>query len=173
VVTHARPNLKHQVDQGTSALRSYYIGGNEEAFASILFLNGLYHGHRAWVQQRRHPALQAFRHIFIDYRGVGDSRPLNDGDISFDDLVDDIAAVCAHIGTSAVVPVGFSVGGMIAMRLTERYPAIVKRLIILNSGQTVGPQAKSMISGAMQLFRSGVTGPALFQMLYPWNHSGR
>jgi len=59
--------------------------------------------------------------LTFDLRGHGRSdNPL--APVTFDDLVDDIAALVDHLGLGSPVLVGHSLGGMLSMRLAERHP---------------------------------------------------
>ncbi|MFZ9421690.1 MAG: alpha/beta fold hydrolase [Ilumatobacteraceae bacterium] len=67
--------------------------------------------------------------IGIDHRGHGRGvRP----DVSFtlEDCADDAAAVCAALGVSKVVAVGYSMGGPIAMLMARRHPTLVRGLVL-------------------------------------------
>ncbi len=67
--------------------------------------------------------------IGIDHRGHGRGvRP----DVSFtlEDCADDAAAVCAALGVSKVVVVGYSMGGPIAMLMARRHPTLVRGLVL-------------------------------------------
>jgi 3-oxoadipate enol-lactonase len=137
----------------------------------MLFLNGLYHGHTAWISQQRCPLFAGYQQIFVDYRGVGRSGLTTGGEFTFDDVVDDVAAICDDLARRKLVVVGFSMGGMIALRLCERRPDLVGRLVLMCSGRRPRLQVTSMVTGAVELLRRGADPRFLFQMLYPWNHS--
>ena len=67
--------------------------------------------------------------IGIDHRGHG--RGLRtDVDFTLEDCADDAAAVCAALGVKAVIAVGYSMGGPIAMLLTRRHPQLVSGLVL-------------------------------------------
>jgi len=67
--------------------------------------------------------------IGIDHRGHGRGlRP--DVDFTLEDCADDAASVCAALGISSVVAVGYSMGGTIAMLLARRYPELVSGLVL-------------------------------------------
>jgi 3-oxoadipate enol-lactonase len=169
-----KSGLRHHLIPGAGAERSFFVSGPERTERSMVFLNGLYHGHSAWLRQDRFPGFSAFRRVFIDYRGIGGSRLRSDEEFSFDDVVDDVAATCSAAGLQGpTVIIGFSVGGMVALRLLQRHPEISAGLVILNSGTRVKQQVQRMIAAAVQLLEAGASLRPLIQMLYPWNHSGR
>jgi pimeloyl-ACP methyl ester carboxylesterase len=166
-----KDRLTQYVIPGRSAQRSFYVSRDDGP--GMLFLNGLYHSHAAWLHQRRCKEFTGFRQIFVDYRGVGGSRLQEDADFTFDDVVDDIAAILAELRVERVVVVGFSMGGMVALRLVDRYPASAAGLVMLNSGPRVKLQVQNMVAGAVELLKRGGDMRPLLKMLYSWNHSER
>ena len=67
--------------------------------------------------------------VGIDHRGHGRGlRP--DVDFTLEDCADDTAAVCAALGITSVVAVGYSMGGPIAMLLARRHPQLVAGLVL-------------------------------------------
>jgi len=166
-----RDKLTQRVLLGLSAQRSFYV--SREDGPGMLFLNGLYHSHTAWLHQRRCKDFAGFRQIFVDYRGVGGSQLREEADFSFDDVVDDIAAILAELRLDRVVVVGFSMGGMVALRLLDRYPGCAAGMVMLNSGTRVRLQVQNMVVGAVQLLKRGADMRELMKMLYPWSHSER
>lgn len=67
--------------------------------------------------------------VGLDHRGHGRGlRP--DVDFTLEDCADDAAAVCASLGVTAVVAVGFSMGGPIALLLARRHSALVSGLVL-------------------------------------------
>ena len=67
--------------------------------------------------------------IGIDHRGHGRGlRP--DVEFTLEDCADDAAAVCRALGINAVVAVGYSMGGPIAMLLARRHPELVSSLVL-------------------------------------------
>ena len=67
--------------------------------------------------------------VAIDHRGHGRGlRP--DVNFTLEDCADDAAAVCETLGLRAVVAVGFSMGGPIAMLTARRHPHVVSGLVL-------------------------------------------
>ena len=74
------------------------------------------------------------RNIIIDFRGVGPSRAeLNEQNVGYDPIVDDIEAVRAKLNIKQWVVSGHSQGGQFAMYYTLKHPEAVSKLILLAS----------------------------------------
>ena len=73
-----------------------------------------------------------FRCIRFDFRGQGKSEVTNDG-YDLDSLSDDAAKLITALDCGPCHFVGFSMGGMIALRLAVNYPALIKSLILIDT----------------------------------------
>jgi pimeloyl-ACP methyl ester carboxylesterase len=60
-------------------------------------------------------------------------RQRDDGDFSYEDLADDVAAIIRDVGESRATIVAESFGGGVALVFALRYPQMVERLVIVNS----------------------------------------
>jgi pimeloyl-ACP methyl ester carboxylesterase len=69
----------------------------------------------------------------LDLRGCGLSDRPADG-YRIPDLADDVAAVCAAVGITSPVIIGHSLGGMIAVELGARHPALASALVLVDPG---------------------------------------
>jgi pimeloyl-ACP methyl ester carboxylesterase len=69
----------------------------------------------------------------VDLRGVGKSDRPEQG-YSIPELTDDVALLCAEVGIEKPVIVGHSLGGMIAVELAARYPALPSALVLVDPG---------------------------------------
>src|SRR5919107_1279402 len=70
------------------------------------------------------PALaERYRVVTYDTRGHGDS-PAPQGPYALDDLVDDVVALLDRLGARTAHVAGLSLGGVTAMRLAAREPAL-------------------------------------------------
>ena len=54
------------------------------------------------------------------------------------EMTEHCVAFCCALGLDAIIPVGFSLGGMIAQQLALEHPQLVKRLILLGTGPRGG-----------------------------------
>jgi pimeloyl-ACP methyl ester carboxylesterase len=112
-------------------LRLYYerTGSGEP---ELLFVPGWCCDHTAFQPQfdyfSRTHAVTA-----LDLRGVGQSDAPQDG-YGIRDLADDVAELCAVVGIEKPVVVGHSLGGMIAVELGARYPALPSALVLVDPG---------------------------------------
>src|SRR3546814_11346287 len=83
-----------------------------------------------WAEQVR--ALSDTRQcVTLDMPGHGASG-WRDG-LDLDGIAEDIALWIIEHGAAPVTIVGHSKGGMIAMRIAARYPALVERLVLVNT----------------------------------------
>src|SRR5262245_22095714 len=69
----------------------------------------------------------------VDLRGIGKSDAPEEG-YSIPRLADDIAALCTAVGIERPVIIGHSLGGMIAIELTARYPSLASVLVLVDPG---------------------------------------
>jgi len=75
------------------------------------------------------PLAEHFRVIALDHRGHGrgirSRRPFR-----LEDCADDVAALAPVLGIQRMVPVGYSMGGPVALLLWRRHPALVDGLVL-------------------------------------------
>lgn len=75
------------------------------------------------------PLNQVFQTLWYDQRGLGQSsKP--DGAYSMADYADDAAALASALGWDSCHVLGTSFGGMVALNLALRHPALVDRLVL-------------------------------------------
>lgn len=97
----------------------------------ILLIHGFPHDRRLWNAQVA--GLQdTARVIAPDLRGFGTSIDPT-GTMTMDDYAADLHALLEELGIQKVVVAGLSMGGYIALAFLERYPAVVKGLILCNT----------------------------------------
>ena len=76
----------------------------------------------------------AYRVIYVDYRGRGRSAPVADPrEVTFAGDVADVAALIDRLGLGPVHLYGFSYGGMVAQAIALDHPALVRRLVLANT----------------------------------------
>jgi pimeloyl-ACP methyl ester carboxylesterase len=85
----------------------------------------------------------------------GDVAPAATGRLRADGLADDVAVAIRALAPDAAVVVGMSLGGMTAMCLADRYPDLVRRLVLVD----VTPGVTAAKAKAITDF---VNGPATF-----------
>ena len=120
------------------------VNGIELAYESVgsgppvLLLHGLGSGRASWRHQVAALA-GSHRVVTVDLRGHGDSSRPREGH-HIPQLAADVAALIQALRLAPVHVVGLSLGGMIAFQLAVDHPALVRSLVIVNSGPAVVPQ---------------------------------
>lgn len=109
---------------------------------------------------RRH-----YRVLAFDLPGHG-SGPTRPGPFRLEDCADDVAGVAAALGIRSVVPVGFSMGGLIAQLLWRRHPRLTAGLVLCSTSRNVAgspweQSAALMIPG---LVAAVMWNPALYPL---------
>jgi pimeloyl-ACP methyl ester carboxylesterase len=95
------------------------------------------------------------RLVAVELQGHGRT-PATDRPPGFDRSADDVAALLDELGEGPVDVLGFSNGGNVAMRLAERHPRLVRRLILASA-----PFARA---GMVDGFWEGLEGATLDDM---------
>ncbi|HUM69485.1 MAG TPA: alpha/beta hydrolase, partial [Chloroflexota bacterium] len=93
---------------------------------------------------------QRFHCIAIDLPGYGDSPPLPE-ETTIPKYVDLLADLIEQISDSPVVLVGHSMGGMISVSLSLKYPILVERMVLLC------PTISGHLSTSINMFISPIT----------------
>ncbi|UOA34280.1 3-oxoadipate enol-lactonase 2 (plasmid) [Sulfitobacter sp. DSM 110093] len=100
----------------------------------IVFLNSLGTDFRIWEEVINHldgqPPI-----LCMDKRGHGLS---DDGPITMDDLVGDVAALMDHLDVKGALICGVSVGGLIAQGLATARPDLISALVLCCTGSRIG-----------------------------------
>ncbi len=112
-------------------LRLYYERAGSGA-REFLFIPGWCCDHAAFRPQFDHFARTASV-TALDLRGIGLSGKPDEG-YSIPELANDVAAFCGAVGMEKPVVVGHSVGGMIAVELGGRFPALPSALVLVDPG---------------------------------------
>jgi 3-oxoadipate enol-lactonase len=90
-----------------------------------------------------------FRVLAMDLRGHGRGLPVTGG-FSLEDCADDIAAALRVLDTGPVIPVGFSIGGMVTQLLWRRHRDLVAGLVLCSTARNVtGSPWERMLAMAM------------------------
>jgi proline iminopeptidase len=77
-----------------------------------------------------------YQRVFLEQRGTGKSRPLqlDASNISLRLAVEDLEALRKHLGLEALIVVGHSWGGMLALAYAASHPDRLDQLILIGSG---------------------------------------
>ena len=108
---------------------------------TLIFLHGLFLDRAFWMPVIDHIKSQ-FRCVSFDMPGHGNSG-WRDG-LDLDAIADDIALWIIENNMSKVTLVGHSQGGMIALRIANKYPQLLKKLVLVNT--SVQEEAPSRLS---------------------------
>jgi len=118
--------------EGLAERRHAYRGVRIRCFAGgdgppLLLVHG--YGGSAWNWAELAPLLPRRRLLIPDLPGHGASSPLPAAR-TLSPFADVLAAVCEAEGAGPVDVVGHSLGGVVALRLAERHPDLVHRLVL-------------------------------------------
>jgi len=80
-----------------------------------------------------------FRCVRFDFRGQGKSEVTESG-YDLDSLTDDVAKVIESLQCDPCHFVGFSMGGMVGMRLAVKHPKLIKSLILIDTSSELQDQ---------------------------------
>jgi len=119
-------------------LLHYRLDGPPGAPA-LAFLNSLGTDHRIWDALAERWSGR-FRLLRYDKRGHGLS-DAPDGDYSLDDHVRDLSGLLSALGIERVVPVGVSVGGLIAQAFALAEPDRLSGLVLMDTAARFGDEA--------------------------------
>ncbi|MFN7168984.1 MAG: 3-oxoadipate enol-lactonase [Pannonibacter sp.] len=108
----------------------------ETHLPAVVLCNSLGTDLRSWdaVADHLKGQMRVIRH---DARGHGLSE-CPEGPYSINDLVDDLTAALAQLGVDRCIPVGLSVGGLVAQGFAARHPDRVPALVLSNTAARIG-----------------------------------
>lgn len=99
-----------------------------------MLLHGFPEFWRGWVSQIDALAAAGYRVWVPDQRGYGESdKPEGVDAYGLETLADDVCALIRSTGREAVTLLGHDWGGAVSWRVAARNPALVERLVIVNS----------------------------------------
>lgn len=110
---------------------------------------------------------QRFRVLRYDLRGHGRSTRVT-GPYSLPMLADDLAALLDHLGFDSVHVAGHSLGGMIAQTFALRYPARVRRLVLLSAVAGRTAEERKAVASRIDLIRTGDAGDHFRRSVARW-----
>lgn len=88
--------------------------------------------------------------VWLDPRGTGGStQPADPAAYSLTHYAADVEALCGHLGLEQVTLLGFSHGGMVAMRHAIDYPERLERLILLDTAPALDKEALERVGVSM------------------------
>ena len=72
-----------------------------------------------------------YRVLLLDQRGHGSGLPARP--FRLEDCADDVAAVAHQLGVTQVIPIGYSMGGLVAQLVWRRHPGLVGGLVLCST----------------------------------------
>jgi proline iminopeptidase len=93
------------------------------------------------------PLTDTMQLIYFDHRGQGRSAMGDPARYTLDENVEDMEALRRHLGLDAIVSIGTSYGGMVAMAHAARYPEAVSKLVLIVTAAHGGfiPEAERFV----------------------------
>jgi 3-oxoadipate enol-lactonase len=115
-----------------SAVHYYRLRAGAQGAPTLAFINGLGTDHRIWDGVVA--ALPASLSVLVyDLRGQGLSEPVTAG-YDLPGLAADLEQLLQRLTTGPVVPVGFSLGGLVAQELAHRHSERLRALVLCATG---------------------------------------
>ena len=97
----------------------------------LVLLHGFGSSIEDWEAHR--PIISKGRRLLtLDFRGFGKSSRER-GPFSVEQFTDDLVALMAHLGVERADVVGYSMGGAVAFQLAVSHPALIRRLVLVNT----------------------------------------
>ncbi|HWC31077.1 MAG TPA: alpha/beta hydrolase, partial [Dehalococcoidia bacterium] len=90
----------------------------------LLLVHGWTCNHTHWVEQVKHFSPR-HRVVTVDLRGHGKSEAPQQ-DYTMPGFADDLAWICGELGLERPVVIGHSMGGIVTLVMSARYPDIVR-----------------------------------------------
>lgn len=93
----------------------------------LLIIHGLFGSSRNWQSLARQWASN-YQVITLDLRNHGDS--FHDQQMNYQVMTDDVVELLDHLGLDQIFLLGHSMGGKLAMCLSQQSPQLVKKLVV-------------------------------------------
>lgn len=147
--------------QLSNGMELFYREAGAGSLRTLLLLHGNTASSLWWERVIPHLP-EEWRILAPDLRGCGDStKP--EGDWTMSDLAADVAFFLQALGIDQAVVVGHSLAGGIALQLAAEYPAMVERMVLINSapidGLRLGPEAYVEVPEAVLRYVLGLMMP--------------
>ena len=117
----------------------------------VVLLHGLAEDHRSWDAVAAH--LGSFTTFTVDLRGHGRTTP-GQGAGTLSQLSDDLILFLRTVSGPAAV-VGYSLGGIIALRAAAVEPALIRHLIVVATSSVVGSAAAKFFASRIAQIEAG------------------
>lgn len=148
---------------------TYSAFGNPESSRTIVFCNGLFHGHQAWHGILQDRALRGgWRLLVTDYRGCGPGGVDLGVEFRLQDVARDVLETAKSRGGVVDAVVGHSIGTQVALWMAILEPRTVPRLALLSGSVRLEAHSRALVRGALDLLVSGAEPRKVFAVVYPW-----
>ncbi|MFG2636790.1 alpha/beta fold hydrolase [Streptomyces sp. NPDC048362] len=138
-----------QLEVAGAALTYDDEGPRDAARTPLVFVHGWTADRHRWDHQLTH-FRDGRRVIRLDLRGHGESTGAGVPTIAA--LAEDVLALLDHLEVERFVPIGHSMGGMIAQTIALTHPARVERMVLVNSiGRMTYSRGRGLLMAASTL----------------------
>ncbi len=111
----------------------YHTSGPNIPLKTVLFLHGWRSEGRVWAPIMESLNSSEFKTYALDLPGFGKSE-IPKHDFIVDDYVEQVHTFIEKLSLTTVILVGHSFGGRVAIKFAVRYPELVSRLVLVDSG---------------------------------------
>ncbi len=130
-------------------IRLHYLEWGKRNYSHLLLIHG-WDGTAHYWDLVAPQLSDRFHIIAITLRGRGKSDEDPKGEYSFDDYIKDIYAATQKLGLKKIIFVGASLGGLISLPYTAKYPKQVVKLVLGDIGAQLGGEHPSSYYTALQ-----------------------
>jgi pimeloyl-ACP methyl ester carboxylesterase len=110
------------------------------------------------------PALAKNRQVIaVELKGHGRTADL-DRPLSYEQIAEDVASLLEQLGVEQTDIFGFSLGGMTALRLAVRYPALVRKLVVASVVYSNEGYYPSIVAGWPSMTPETLAGTSMEQL---------
>lgn len=155
--------LDQQLDVGRVTL-NYRLEGTGDEY--LICIHGVGSSLLAWEEVVAR-LKDSFRILTFDLRGHGNSTLLK-GRYEIDEMVEEILALADAVGFSEFNLAGFSLGGLIAQRLTLLFPQRVRRLVLLATVAGRTQEERERVQARLEALKNNERGSHYDASLSRW-----
>jgi pimeloyl-ACP methyl ester carboxylesterase len=155
-VDTAAEQVRARAPLRTGVALPYVEHGPPSAPETILLLHGWPDSSYSLSPLQPALASQGYRAVAFDQRGFGDA-PRPPANYTIDDLAGDAAALLEALDIPQASLVGHSMGSLVARRVAQRYPTLVRRLVLIGTALIPGNQVLLEVAEGLRELPDPVT----------------